>query len=973
MVWPHPARDRRWPCASASVLCLLSALLLPGLSLADDPTADWRTIETPHFYVHYYRNMRHSEQEVAQKVARAAEAAHAVLAPALRHVPSAKTHIVVTDDTDGANGSAQIVPFNIIRLFITGPGSLSSLNDYDDWIYGLIVHEYTHILHIDTIHGLARLVNYVFGKTWVPNQIQPAWFIEGLATYYESARTAGGRLRSSVFDMYLRMAVLEGKTLNIDQISSGTRYFPHGNVVYLYGSQFIRYIADRFGEDKLAQISHRYGGTTIPWAINRIAKEVVGHTYVELYEDFKRHLRRRYEFQRETAARRGLTRFRKVTDHGEASDAPVFSRDGRELAFIDTDGHSQTAFKIMDAATGKVTQRFDYFGGSGVDFTPDRRHLVYGASSVWRTFYSYDDLFVRDRVTGVVRRLTSGLRARDPSVSPDGRTVAFVTNDLGATNLALIPFEGGPHRVLFQGRSGDQVFTPRWSPDGKQVVYSHWSLGGYRDIYLMEVATRKTRRLTADRALDTNPVFSADGRRIYFSSDRTGIYNIFCWDRETEQVSQVSNVVGGAFSPAISPDERELYYVGFSAKGYDLHAMSVDRRAFLPALPYRDTRPAPAVVRSTEAYPERAFNPLATLYPRQWMFHYNTDAFGGVAGIDFRGADVVGRHNWAFATSVSTSKGYVSYGLSYAYERFWPSLGLDTGRSVGVRGGVVLDGIRQNYLEENYVGGVGLGLPVLRLPDHSVTLSLGYRVNWFRNADAQTVIVEPGMVSPKFPEVGLLAGATLGATYATLQRYAWSVSNAKGRVLNVGLRMDHPSLGSDFQSTQLTYGWTEFVALPWFFDHVLALRLNGGISSGNLSRRGVFFIGGFPEQDIVRAVLDNTRVGGAFLRGYAPGVVYGDQYHLLNVEYRMPLFNIEKGFSTLPLYFTRVHGAAFADVGHAFFGRLALSDLKVGVGAELLLEAVIGYYVPCTFRIGYARGLMDPGDNEFHFLLGTPF
>ena len=971
--------------------CLLPLLVLAQAApaRAEDPSLSWRTITTPHFYVHYYRSSRHDEAVVGRRVARAAEAAHAVIAPTLRHAPSSRVHIVVTDDTDGANGSAQIVPMNIIRLYATGPGSLDPLNDYDDWLYGLILHEYTHIVHIDTIHGVARIVNAVLGKTWAPNQIQPRWFVEGLAVYFETERSAGGRNRNAIYDMYLRMAVLQGKLLDMDQITSNTRYFPRGTVPYLYGARFVKYIADRFGEDKLAEISHAYGGTTVPYSINRVAKHVLGRTFIELYKDFREHLRRRYALQRAIAERRGLTRFRKITDYGESCGSPRFSADGRELVFVDTDGRSQSAYKVLDVATGKVRERYDSYGGSGVGFSPDGRFLVYGQSNYWKTFYSYEDIYVRDRRSGEVRQLTDGLRAQDPAVSPDGRQVAFVTNELGTMSLALIPFEGGNHRVLIAGKDGDQLYTPRWSPDGRYIVYSRWRLGGDRDIYLVEVATGKTRRLTADRALDTDPMFSPDGERIYFSSNRTGIVNIYCLELGTGKLWQVSNVLGGAFIPAISPDEKQAFYVGFSYKGYDLHAMELDRGRYLAALPYVNVRPrpyTPSYVRAgsgvrakgpageaAETFIDKPYSPLPTIYPRAWSFNVGTDAFGTRLGVELAGGDVVGRHRYAAVASASTSKGYPSYSLAYSYGRFWPAIRLDTSRYEGPRGGDQVDGVKRTSVEQNYGFGTSVGLPVLRIPNHSGDISVGYRVNWFRDADETRVLVLPGEVSPVLPEVGTLAGATLGLAYRSVQRYARSVSTEKGRTISIGLRVDHPSLGSDYQSTQVTYAWTEYLDLPWAQDHVLALRLGGGIASGDLRRRGIFFIGGFPEQDLLRAVFDSTRIGGVYLRGYPPGVVFGDQYHLFNLEYRMPLFEIEKGVLSLPIYFNYIHLAAFADVGNAFFNDLKWDELKVGVGAELLLELVVGYYLPTTFRVGYARGLMDQGGNQFHFLLGYPF
>jgi hypothetical protein len=958
-----------------TLIAILVVIQLPGTGQAADPSLRWRTITTPNFYVHYYRSDRHNERKVAQQVARAAETAHARLVPLWRHRPASRVHIVVTDDTDGANGSAQIVPMNVIRVFVTGPDPRGSLNDYDNWIYGLLLHEYSHILHIDNISGIARFVNMILGKSWAPNQVQPRWITEGFAVYGETSRSAGGRGRGTIYDMYLRAAVLEKRLLRIDQISSSTRLYPRGTVPYLYGARFIKYVVDRYGEARLGKISSDYGGAAIPYAINRVAKRVLGRSFVELYGDFRKHLQRRYALQAAAARRRGLTTFRKLTNDGWSCDSPRLSRDGKELVFADSDGHSHGAYKILDLRSGKIGERYEAYGGSGVGFTPDGRYLVHGQSAPWRTVYGYNDIYVRERSTGKSRRLTTGLRAKDPAVSPDGSKVAFVTNELGTTSLALIPFDGGKHRMLLKSASGDQISTPRWSPDGQRLVFSRWREGGHRDIQLLDLASGRVRAITADRAIDLDPVFSPDGTKIYFSSDRTGIYNVFVHELASRELQQVTNVLGGAFTPVVSRDSQSLYYVGYSARGFDLHAMPLRPVAFKKALPYVNDRPKPTKLdQPKEPYPEAPYSPLPTVYPRSWALAWGSDADGTQLGFELIGGDVVGRHRYAISTSVHTVHGRPSYALSYLYNRLWPSLRFNNSRFEGPRGGVLIDGKKSVYIEENYGFGVSIGLPVLRVPEHSGDITLGYALNWFRDADETSVVVMPGELTPRLPEVGVLAGATLRLSYRSTQRYAYSISTERGRAISLALRIDHPRLGSDFESTQLTYSWAEYIDLPWADEHVLALRLGGGVAAGNLKRRGIFFVGGFPEQDLLRSLLlDHTRLGGVHLRGYAPGVVYGDQYHLLNVEYRLPLFDIERGLSTLPLYLTHVHAAVFVDAGNAFFGDPVIEDFKVGVGAELLVEAVVGHILPATFRVGYARGLMDPGGNEFHFLLGNKF
>src|SRR6266478_988473 len=120
-----------------------------------DPCFVWETLETPHFQVHYHQGM----YWYAQKAARAAELSHQRLVPLLDHVPEERTHIVVQDDTDFANGNASPVLYNLIHAYAAPPDSRSTLADFDDPVYELISHEYTHILHLDTVFGLPAAVN----------------------------------------------------------------------------------------------------------------------------------------------------------------------------------------------------------------------------------------------------------------------------------------------------------------------------------------------------------------------------------------------------------------------------------------------------------------------------------------------------------------------------------------------------------------------------------------------------------------------------------------------------------------------------------------------------------------------------------------------------------------------------------------------------------------------------------------------
>ena len=169
--------------------------------------------------------------------------------------------IVLTDGSENANGSATPIHYNIIRLFASAPADLSVLSDFDDWMTLLITHEHAHILHLDNISRLPAVINKIFGKIYAPNLAEPRFIIEGIATYFESAETAAGRLRSTIFEMYMRTAVLENATISIDQLSNQIVQWPQGNIWYLYGGRFVQYIVDKYGESWIPQMSKLYGGT----------------------------------------------------------------------------------------------------------------------------------------------------------------------------------------------------------------------------------------------------------------------------------------------------------------------------------------------------------------------------------------------------------------------------------------------------------------------------------------------------------------------------------------------------------------------------------------------------------------------------------------------------------------------------------------------------------------------------------------
>jgi hypothetical protein len=159
----------------------------------------------------------------------------------------------------------------------------------------------------------------------------------------------------------------------------------------------------------------------------------------------------------------------------------------------------------------------------------------------------------------------------------------------------------------------------------------------------------------------------------------------------------------------------------------------------------------------------------------------------------------------------------------------------------------------------------------------------------------------------------------------------------------------------------------------WFRNHVLWLSYSGGVAGGDPGHVPTFFLGGYPQQNLLQSIYDFSRPGSASLRGYAYASQFGDQYHVLNAEYRFPIVWVERGYETFPLYLQRLQGRVFADYGGAFNGAFSFDKLKLGVGGELILGLTYAYDYGAALQLGFAHGFAKDGGNQVYLLLNSPF
>lgn len=186
--------------------------------------------------------------------------------------------------------------------------------------------------------------------------------------------------------------------------------------------------------------------------------------------------------------------------------------EGRSLVYESRDG---TMWLAPASGAGKPRR---LGRGHGPDWSPDGR---------WITYFDVSgdpDVFKLPVRGGKPVRLTSHRGADfSPQWSPNGRTIAFVSERDGNSELYLVSADGRRTRRLTRDPAPDEAF--QWAPDGGRLAYVSYrdgaeptSIGiGNAEIRTVDVATGRVVQLTHNRVWDGDPAWSPDSRWIAFT------------------------------------------------------------------------------------------------------------------------------------------------------------------------------------------------------------------------------------------------------------------------------------------------------------------------------------------------------------------------------------------------------------------------------------------------------------------------
>ncbi len=230
----------------------------------------------------------------------------------------------------------------------------------------------------------------------------------------------------------------------------------------------------------------------------------------------------------QTPAAPVISTFTQVTDFGGVETTPTLSPDGQAIVYATAEPGDLYLLRVGSRRPVLLTANSPAHDGSPA-FSPDGERIAF------RSERDRGGIFVMTATGESVTRL--GDSGFDPSWSPDGSSIVVAParfvypTDVGSNvlGLSVIDVATGARREI---STVDRAMQPSWSPNGFRVAF--WGLrgdGGQRDIWTIAAdgseAERGGRTVTDDAALDWNPVWSPDGRHVYFSSNRGGTMNLW--------------------------------------------------------------------------------------------------------------------------------------------------------------------------------------------------------------------------------------------------------------------------------------------------------------------------------------------------------------------------------------------------------------------------------------------------------------
>jgi len=527
------------------ILVIFVLIILPSSSRSwNHSELQWYSFETEHFTIHYTDGF----EDMAVEAARVAEDIYGPVTSFYGYAPKDKVHLIIKGNEDFAGGETY---YYLNKIEITTTFLDFIYRGTSNWLWNVITHEFIHIisshksmkLPIEIPSLYFQVISFETEKrpdvlTGYPNfqvsfpfpgEVLPNWFAEGLSQFQCS--TARYDIWDTHRDMLLRMAALDGKLLSLSEMGVFGKKSIGNELVYNQGFSLVRYIAQKYGKDKLNLLIEKMSS---PFRLNfsGACRSVLGISDRQLYREWEESLKAHYNSVRNRIGDKrveGEIIFSKAF----ASVYPVALRESNRIFFLSNIDRDYLSFSLYSLDSEGKLKKLSSDVVSRPSISPDGNFICYIRATRKNKFgYRLNDLFVYELSTGKEVRVTRGLRVYACDWSPDGKRIVCAVFEGGGMRLAVIEYPDGNVTFAPEDDRNIEYFGLSW---GRKGILATVFDGVSRNIELIDPVNFKREPVLHSSADERDCVWSEDGEGFLYSSDKTGIFNIYYYSLSTGQ------------------------------------------------------------------------------------------------------------------------------------------------------------------------------------------------------------------------------------------------------------------------------------------------------------------------------------------------------------------------------------------------------------------------------------------------------
>ncbi|MEO0114759.1 MAG: BamA/TamA family outer membrane protein [candidate division WOR-3 bacterium] len=621
---------------------------------------DFKTLETDNLRIYFYSG----GENLAEFVSKIGEEFYQRLSEELSVKIEGKIPVIIYNSPNEFEQTNVIL--DIIEESVGGFSELFKnrvvlpfTGSYSEFRH-VIAHELTHIFEFEMFYK-PRLASIL---TLIPDFQIPLWVMEGFAEFISTTRELNS-------DVFMRDLVINERLVPIDRLTDDQGY-----LCYREGEAIFRFIEERYGRKKVIEFLHNL---KLKRNLTSAFQASFGMNEKQFSEKWEEYLKIKYWPQIVNKA--NFDKIAKLlTNHREDGStyntSPAISPTGTKIAFI-SDRREYTDIYVISAIDGRMLRRLvkgersagfesvHLFRG-GIDWSSDEKFIVFVAKSGGK-----DGIVICEYPSGrIKKRLVLDLDGvYSPSLSPDNQKVVFVGVKNGFSDIYVANINTGDLEKITYDIYEDR--DPSFSPSGDTIVFvsdrpqdGEWEPGSFA--IFLNPQPNSFQPLTGRLDYYAYPIFTPDGKNLIYTAGDSS-YNLYVHSLTENKVTNRTKFLGGVYYPSISADGEKLTFSYYSNLGWDIAII----REPLTKIPVAEV-PESLVI---ETRPSYQIEGIDWSKVKPYIFSLSLDyaigaagysSYSGVAGtaaVAF--SDALGNHRFYIYTdlyrSLSNSQFYLSY------------------------------------------------------------------------------------------------------------------------------------------------------------------------------------------------------------------------------------------------------------------------------------------------------------------------